>query len=206
MYGHLRDLFIEILKYPPSDVDIDRRGARGRPDVTVFAPSGVDNAKVSWIVVEAKDERDLVADPNARAALFAEKAKYITADTAWFMMADPTAIVARPAHMGADASADITAELKDLSIEQFAERFGELHADNAGVPIQLARFRAGDETTIGTEKLSGLHLDPLKLRIARNAFFDGLAGTTHQLQLAVRTACRFPSRTDPGFPLRTDPA
>jgi hypothetical protein len=35
MYGPLRDLFIEVLGYPPQDVDIDRSAARGRPDITV---------------------------------------------------------------------------------------------------------------------------------------------------------------------------
>ena len=29
MYGPLRDLFIEVLGYPPRYVDIDRSGARG---------------------------------------------------------------------------------------------------------------------------------------------------------------------------------
>jgi hypothetical protein len=40
MYGHLRDLFTEVFEYPAANVDIDRRGARGRPALTIFAPGG----------------------------------------------------------------------------------------------------------------------------------------------------------------------
>ena len=36
MYGPLRDLFIEVLGYPPPDVVIDVSGARGRPDIPVL--------------------------------------------------------------------------------------------------------------------------------------------------------------------------
>ena len=66
MYGHLRDLCIDVLGYSRSSVDIDRSGARGRPDLTIFAPGGADNEKVAWIVLEAKDERELCRDPNQR--------------------------------------------------------------------------------------------------------------------------------------------
>ena len=107
MYGPLRDLFVEVLGYPPQDVDIDRSGARGRPDITVFAPGAVESSKVAWIVLEAKDEHDACKTTAKRKALFAEKSKYITADTAWFIMVDPTTLVARPADRGGDASTDI---------------------------------------------------------------------------------------------------
>lgn len=110
MYGPLRDLFVEVLGYPPSDVDIDRSGARGRPDLTVFAPGGAPGAKVAWIVLEAKDEHGACKTEAGRKALFAEKSKYITADTAWFVMVEPTILVARPADRGGDASTDIVVD------------------------------------------------------------------------------------------------
>lgn len=186
MYGHLRDLFIEVLGYPAGDVDIDRRGERGRPDLTVFAPGGAAETRVAWIVLEAKDEHGACRTPQARARLFAEKSKYITADTAWFVMADPTAIVARGSDKGTSADADIVILLTSgLSIDEFAEALAPLRAEAAGVPQLLHRFREGDEALIATEKLSGDGLDSLAVEIARNGFFDGLAETTRLLQAAT---------------------
>jgi SAM-dependent methyltransferase len=188
MYGHLRDLFVEVLRYPAADVDIDRRAARGRPDITVFAPGGTAAARVAWIVLEAKDEHGVCSDPDTRATLFAEKAKYITADTAWFVMVDPECFVARPAHMGANSAADLVVRLAGLSIEDFSRDLAPLRADFAGVPQQLVRFRAGDESMIATVRLSEPHNDPLALEVARNSFFDGLTETTRLLQAAAQGA------------------
>lgn len=189
MYGHLRDLFIEVLGYPAADVDIDRRGQRGRPDLTVFAPGGAAATRVAWIVLEAKDEHGACRTDRARARLFAEKSKYITADTAWFVMVDPTAIVARASDKGTNADADIVVPFTAaLSIDDFAEALAPLRAEAAGVPNLLQRFREGDEALIATEQLSGEGLDELAVEIARNAFFDGLAETTSLLQQATLAA------------------
>ena len=46
MYGPLRDLFVEVLGYAPGRVDIDTRGARGRPDLTVRAEGASEGALV----------------------------------------------------------------------------------------------------------------------------------------------------------------
>ena len=80
MYGPLRDIFSQVLDYPPADVDIDVTGEGGRPDLTVRAPSGLldlsgSQVKISWIVVEAKDESGVFADPETREEVFALKAK-----------------------------------------------------------------------------------------------------------------------------------
>lgn len=187
MYGPLRDLFIEVLGYPPQDVDIDRSGARGRPDITVFAPGAVTGSKVAWIVLEAKDEHDACKTPAKRKALFKEKSKYITADTAWFIMVDPTTLVARPADRGGDASTDIVLDLATLTYDEFLEKMAELRAEVAGVPHLLARFREGDESLIATDRLSGTG-DELTEALARNAFFDGLEETTQRLQAATLSA------------------
>lgn len=187
MYGPLRDLFIEVLGYPPQDVDIDRSGARGRPDITVFAPGAVTGSKVAWIVLEAKDEHDACKTPAKRKALFKEKSKYITADTAWFIMVDPTTLVARPADRGGDASTDIVLDLATLTYDEFLEKMAELKAEVAGVPHLLARFREGDESLIATDRLSGTG-DELIEALARNAFFDGLEETTQRLQAATLSA------------------
>lgn len=188
MYGYLRDLLVEVLGYSPADVYIDLRGARGRPDLTIFAPGGTAGARVTWIALEAKDEHGACAGAAARQGLFAGKAKYITADTAWFVMVEPTLIVARPAHMGANAQADIEVSLPGLSIDDFAEQLAQLGAELAGVPQQLGLFRAGDESLIATERLSGTTDDPIRIEIARNSFFDGLAETTKLLQAATISA------------------
>jgi SAM-dependent methyltransferase len=189
MYGHLRDLFIEVLGYSAGEVDIDRRGERGRPDLTVFAQGGAADTRVAWIVLEAKDEHGACRTPRARARLFAEKSKYITADTAWFVMVDPTAIVARASDKGTNAEADIVVPLTlGLGIDEFAEMLAPLRAEAAGVPNLLRRFREGDESLIATERLFGDDVDALAVEIARNGFYDGLAETTRLLQSATLSA------------------
>ena len=187
MYGPLRDMIASALGYERRSIDIDRAGARGRPDLTVFAPGGDSASTVPWIVLEAKDERGIAAHKSRRAELFAEKAKYVTADTAWFVMVDPTIMIARPVEQGTSDARDIELPLAGATIDRFAEVFASLHAEVAGVPRIMERFRDGDETLIATEKLSG-DADPLTLRIARDAFFDGLRETTGLLQHAVEIA------------------
>lgn len=187
MYAPLHNIFVEVLGYPSKDVDIDIAGARGRPDLTVSAPGAIATAKVSWIVLEAKDEHSVCRDEARRAALFAEKSKYITADTAWFVMVDPTTIVARPADQGENAASDIVLDLATLTYDDFLARFAALKAEVAGVPQLLTRFREGDLSLIDTDALTGSG-DPLAESIARNAFYDGLEDTTRQLQAAALSA------------------
>lgn len=187
MYAPLHALFAEVLGYPAGDVDIDRSGARGRPDLTVFAPGAVPGSKVAWIVLEAKDERDACRDDARRAALFAGKSKYITADTAWFVMVDPTTLVARPADHGGNADADIVLDLATLTHAVFTTSLAPLRAEIAGVPHLLDSFRGGDLTLIDRDALSGSG-DPLAEAVARNAFLDGLEDTTRQLQAATLSA------------------
>ena len=193
MYGHLRDLFIEVLGHAPQSVHIDRSGARGRPDITVFAPGAAEGSKVEWIVIEAKDEHEACKGDAHRKALFSEKCKYITADTAWFVMVDPTTLVARPADRGGDPSTDIVLDLATITYEDFVGYLAGLKAEVAGVPHLLARFRAGDEELIAVDKLTGSatgKTDPLSESVARNVFFDGLEETTQRLQEAAISALR----------------
>jgi hypothetical protein len=102
--------------YPAADVDVT--GDDGRPDVTVRAPSGlIDLAgapvKIPWIVVEAKDEIGCFKQLDSREEIFIEKAKYIGTNTGWFVMADPSVIVAR--HVGGrQAWDDIVVDLDGL--------------------------------------------------------------------------------------------
>ena len=193
MYGPLRDLFVEVLGYPPQDVDIDRSGTRGRPDITVFAPGAAQGTKVSWIVLEAKDEHDACKSDAQRKTLFSEKCKYITADTAWFVLVDPTTMVIRPADRGGDASTDIVLDLATITYELFVDSLADLKAEVAGVPRLLARFRAGDEELIAVDKLTGSATgttDALSEIVARNVFFDGLEETVPIRLMQTHTTCR----------------
>ena len=187
MYAPLHTLFVEVLGYPSKDVDIDIAGARGRPDLTVFAPGAIATAKVPWIVLEAKDAHGVCRNETRRAALFAEKSKYITADTAWFVMVDPTTLVARPADQGENAATDIVLDLAKLTYDEFLDRLAALKAEVAGVPQRLTRFREGDLSLIDRDALTGSG-DTLAESIARNAFYDGLEDTTRQLQAATLSA------------------
>ncbi len=192
MYTVLRDLFTEVLGYPRTSVVADVSGHRGRPDVTVFAPGGNDAGRVSWIVLEAKDEKGAVAKPKRRQKLFAEKAKYITADTAFFCMVDPDMIVVRA--VGARPAPDVELPLRGATIEKFLEAFWPLRAAVAGVPHQLAEFRQGNEDLIARDRLSvspgqtASDEERLAVNINRNVFFDTLGETTQMLQRATLRA------------------
>ena len=95
MYPHLHALFVAVLGYPRGKVLTDTGGDAGRPDVTCKAPSGI-GPDVDWIVVEAKDRQNGFGSPERIETIFAEKSKYITPNTAWFVMVDPTKMIARP--------------------------------------------------------------------------------------------------------------
>jgi type I restriction-modification system DNA methylase subunit len=193
MYGPLRDLFCDMLGYPRGSVLIDIAGEAGRPDITCRAPSGINDRngksmEVDWIVVEAKDEHDAFSTVGKRETIFAQKAKYIRPDTAWFVMADPTVIVARPVMSAQlDSVNDIQFALDDTADEAtFRSAFARLSYGVAGVPQRLKQFREGDISLIATEKLSAP--DKANKRrenqvlIARRNFYETLRNTTGHLQ------------------------
>ena len=192
MYGVLRDIFCDLLGYTRPSVVIDVGGQRGRPDITVYAEGGNNSGRVSWIVLEAKDEHGAVGEPQRRNALFAEKAKYITADTAFFVMVDPTMIVMRS--VGAEQAPDVEFSLLSGTLEGFDYAFRPLRAEEAGVPRQLQSFRDGDESLIARDKLSfAANYEPspteaLAVTVNRNIFFDTLTETTQLLQAATLRA------------------
>ena len=144
MYTALRDLFVDILDYPKTSIVVDTAGARGGPDVTVYAPGGAASSRVSWIVMEAKDEVGAISIGSKRLKLYAEKAKYITADTD--VMVDPQRLVARGAGLGRQEDADIEVEWATVTPEAFFQALEPLRAEVAGVPAVMQRFRDGDES------------------------------------------------------------
>ena len=172
---------------------IDVAGEAGRPDVTCRAPSGINDAggkplEIDWIVVEAKDEHDAFSTLGKREATFAQKSKYIRPDTAWFVMVDPTIIVARPV-MSAQVTSesDIAFKLDDEAKEaRFRADFAQLSYEVAGVPRRLNQFREGDTSLIATEKLALSEKSDKRtqnqIQLARRNFYETLRNTTAHLQ------------------------
>jgi SAM-dependent methyltransferase len=201
MYGPLRDLFVHFLGYAGRQVLIDTAGEAGRPDLTCRAPSGLTGAngaaiEIDWIVVEAKDQRSGLSQETNREKIFAEKSKYITPNTAWFVMADPMIFVARPVLSGDyDSSNDIIFYFKGGGGEdEFRRCFAGLRADIAGVPDKLRRFREGDTSLIASEKLIASEDATLRVKnrvqVARRAFYSTLRDTTQALQQATLQTLR----------------
>lgn len=198
MYGPIRDIFIHVLGYPAADVDIDTAGEEGRPDVTARAPAGYlakgKEAKIDWVVVEAKDEHECFSNPFRRETIFAGKSKYVGAHTAWFVMVEPDHWVLRPVSGGTLTSdADIEVPLLGLSEEEFRRLAVGLLFESAGTSLQLQRFRDGDISLIATDKLTA---DPItdnkrdinRARLNRRRFFDQVREATAHLQSAAAGA------------------
>ncbi|GHU45648.1 hypothetical protein AGMMS50289_17280 [Betaproteobacteria bacterium] len=197
MYGPIRDLFIQVLGYPASDVDIDTSGEGGRPDVTVRAPTGYREAngkdsKTDWIVVEAKDEHNCFFDAARREIIFAKKSKYVGTHTAWFVMIEPVCMVLRSVGGGdLSAAADIVIALDGLNEADFLAKAVALKARFAGVSQQLEKFRSGDTTMIAVEKLQpqdASRREVERVRLSRKRFFRQIQESTLHLQAAVSGA------------------
>jgi type I restriction-modification system DNA methylase subunit len=201
MYGPLRDIFCDILAYPRPRVVIDVAGEAGRPDLTCRAPSGLTDQggksiDVDWIVVEAKAEPHAFSSENKRETIFSKKAKYIGPNTAWFVMVDPTRIVARPT-FSAELSTlnDIEFRLDGAETESdFRRKFAPLDSTRAGVPDRLKAFRDGDTRLIATEKLTAGAITSVRaenqIALARRNFYSALRLTTQALQDSTLQALR----------------
>ncbi|MCZ8172089.1 MAG: hypothetical protein O9272_10165 [Brevundimonas sp.] len=186
MYGAIRDLFVECLGYRADRVLTDIAGADGRPDVTVRAESGITGANgqprlIDWIVLEAKPVHQAFLNVASRERIFGAKAKYITPNTAWFVMVDPSTIVARPVDAPAALAADIVLDLRQINdVALLEEALQRLHANLAGVPAAIERFRGGDPDLIGHQKLSQDPLGPqpaiseARIKVARRRFSTAL--------------------------------
>jgi SAM-dependent methyltransferase len=200
MYPRLAELFMQILGYARKQVLSDTAGDAGRPDITVRAPSGLigpngNPHEIDWIVVEAKDARTHLENQDTREALFAEKSKYVTPNTAWFVMVTPVLFIARPVMNGTnDISNDIEFSFLAEDEAAFRHKFAALHADMAGVPERLRRFREGDTSQIAAEKLiapAGAAKRVVnRVQVARRAFYTTLRETTGLLQQATLQTLR----------------
>ena len=141
MYPFIRDLFVHFLGFKAEDVFTDTANEQGDiPDLAVFAPTGVLDAKGKeiksrWLVLEAKDESEIFLDEVSRAETFAEKSKYIDLDTVWFAMVDPSCFVLRAVSTRSanyDAKGDIEIKWDGLTEEAFKQHCIEISAAHAG--------------------------------------------------------------------------
>ena len=201
MYPRLLELFVHFLGYLRRQVLADIAGDDGRPDLTCRAPSGLVGPngtphQIDWIVVEAKDQRYGLSSESKRETLFAEKSKYITPNTAWFVMVDPIMFIARPVLSGdTDSANDIIFYFRGGGgEEEFRRAFAGLRAEIAGVPDKLRRFREGDTRLIATEKLiappDASRRVHNRVQVARRAFYSTLRDTTQALQEATLQTLR----------------
>lgn len=202
MYPFIRDLFVRFLGFEAADVFTDTANERGDiPDLAVFAPTGVLDAKGKeiksrWLVLEAKDESEIFLDEVSRAETFADKSKYIDLDTAWFAMVDPSCFVLRAVSTRSadyDAKRDIEIKWDDLTEEVFKHRCLEISAAHAGTNRRLQAFRDDIGHPIAEIKLShpGKLLSQKQeeaLERARNEFYLAMRTSAQLLQTASRRA------------------
>lgn len=205
MYPRIRDLLMQVLHHPTSRILVDAgiEGGRGIPDLTLRAPAGVNDPNgnpvlVDWAAFEVKDEPGAFRDARSRETIFTEKAKYIGVGTEWFVMIDPTCIVARPvifrSQLSFDPASDIEIVWAGVTEDQFSTRLSFLQFDNAGLSASVRSFRDGDESSIAVVKLQvpdGIKLTRLqeaRLSNARKDFFDTVSLSTSLLQQACVAA------------------
>ena len=189
MYPWIRDLFVEILGHPRGFVRTEPPGDHGAADVDVRAPRPTGapdpNGGLPVIVIEAKDEHNVVFSAARRERLYREKAKYITFATQWFILIDPVGMVARPVRLGQFGTGDLTFRWDDPGGEEaFRATFGPLTAAHVGFDALLERFRAGDPSL-----LANITLDPADAPSTKNQqFFEALSDAAATLQNATRAA------------------
>jgi type I restriction-modification system DNA methylase subunit len=202
MYPFIRDLFVHFLNFKPEDVFTDTANEQGNiPDLAVFAPTGVSDAKGKeiksrWLVLEAKDEAKLFLNEESRGETFAEKSKYIDLDTAWFAMVDPSCLVLRAVSTKSanyNAASDIVVKWAGLTEESFKQRCLEITAAHAGSNRRLQAFRDDKGHPIAEVKLSFpgkmlTHKQEEALERARNEFYLSMRTSAQLLQTACRRA------------------
>ena len=202
MYPFIRDLFVRFLDFKAEDVFTDTANEQGDiPDLAVFAPTGVLDAKGKeiksrWLVLEAKDEPEIFLDEVSRAETFAEKSKYIDLDTVWFAMVDPSCLVLRAVSTRSanyDAKGDIEIKWAGLTEGVFKQHCLEISAAHAGSNRRLQAFRDDIGHPIAEIKLS--HSGKLlslrqqeALERARNEFYLAMRTSAQLLQTACRRA------------------
>jgi type I restriction-modification system DNA methylase subunit len=94
LYPYFRDFFVAVLGYPKNKVRINERGEGGKPDISLLPGDATSDAGISWVVGEIKKERGFFrSDENVRSVWERQASRYVTPDTVYVLLADPTTIV-----------------------------------------------------------------------------------------------------------------
>ena len=197
LYPYIRDLFITVFGYRAADLIVDTADqAGGIPDLAVLAPSGIpDSAPIRWLVVEVKDEGGVFLDPESRAVIFRDKAKYIGLDTAWFAMIDPQCFVLRPVTSRTaqyDPDRDVVLLWEKITQGSLRNACAEILAENSSSNPRLEAFRRGEASQIAEVKLGNRPgadaLPEPRIAEARAEFYLALRSATNLLNLASQRA------------------
>ena len=155
MYPYIRDVFLAMGHQDNLVITDSRNSAGGRPDVAVEVRDLA--VRLSpWIVVEAKDEPGTFSDEKISNRIFAEKWRYVSADTEWFVGIDPSAI-----------------RLRKVT-----------HFEKPTQPSADEVILLGEQAEVLASKLAPLGVEAMKVNRARlNAFREGAEGTFSRIAI-----------------------
>ena|GEM_PF-2427809 len=221
MCAALRDLFAGVLGYEKTAIMVAPEDTGGRPDITISAPAATTprattpgattpGATISssrpWIVGVCSDEPGTLHNAGTRRSLYAANAGFFTADTAFFLMADPEMLVVR--RVG--STRDDSMAWQGLDHETLAARLAWLRAEFAGIPQAINAFLGGDDSSIARDRLTApanANAETrLAARITQNIFFDTLRETTGRLQQATLNALQATRDARHEIAVRTEPS
>ncbi len=194
MYPDVLVLFT-ALGHSRRNIKIDTASdtASGIPDLYILAQTGISQLG-EWLVCEVKDEHDAFSSPAKRERIFSEKAKYVSIDTSYFVMIDPTCMVIRPVVLRSQKVFDVSKDIEirwDDVISKGADWFYQktilIHAENSGYSASLKSFREGCHEYIA---IIDLHVnDPTapqhtkkRYEYVRKDFYEAIHKSTQMLQ------------------------
>lgn len=199
MYPYVKTIF-EALGHSSKNIIVDTASESGSgiPDLYILASMQIKiNNKTKmgeWLVCEVKDERDAFATAPKREKIFSEKAKYISLDTSYFVMIDPTCLIIRPIIMRSQKEFDISndivikwSDVEENGKDWFIDHAMSIHIDNSGVNGPLKSFRNGDASSIATidltidEPTAPSHTRK-RHEYVRNDFYSAIRKSTEMLQ------------------------
>lgn len=205
MYPAIKKVFEELgHKSKNIKVDTASESASGIPDLIVLAPTGIkvnsQEQLAEWLVCEAKDEPDAFSTPAKREKIFSEKAKYISIETSYFVMIDPTCMIIRPVVMRSqkefNSDKDIVLKWNDVDSKGKDWLFTKcisINIDNSGSKGPLKAFRGGDTSLIASIDLmiDDSHVPShtkKRYEYVRNDFYSAIRKSTEMLQASCLTA------------------
>ncbi len=194
MYSDVLVLFTEM-GHARRNIKIDTASgtALGIPDLYIQAQTGISQLG-EWLVCEVKDEHDAFSTPAKRERIFSEKAKYISIDTSYFVMIDPTCMVIRPVVVRSQKTFDVSKDIKihwqDVianGADWFLQQTVSIHAANSGYSASLRSFREGDNEYIAfidlnvNDPKAPAHTKK-RYEYVRNDFYEAIRKSTQMLQ------------------------